>query len=445
MLGTLYDKWDKCESVDIKEGDKFIIIRGKRLEVKLEEENKLRLSLVEMVDNKDEQHRKAVSCLMNSLEQHRKELVVIKQELKEIYKKLDIEEFEEGAEEALEGQARDKRALQRSHVKEIKKLEAQTTVRVNYRLVKTGLTAVLTPGLTLHPKFLSEPVCWCPYNMPESKLLDETTTMVEEMPLTFTSAQQTTAKGLGLKVCFTDRESKFVITAKDIDGQPRDVGGDQFVVESKEAEIKYSVIDKRNGMYEVNYSGVNAKFVKQFSLSVTLLGRPIGGSPFSVNPRTLLVEFSSAGHYNRDWLDAAVANMSNISNARLWVSLHDESGAEVYMSTGVTNGKWTQKHITSPGNQWYDENHGNAIQLENGDRVMIIGKESKGAPSSFYNPYNIIVNAGWDNSNLSSWKHPRRMIIYRQDVIYFSSSGFYQSDIWPAKFNGIFRIYCMPL
>ena len=41
MLGTLHDKWDKSESVDIKAGDTYIIVRGKRLEVMLEEKNNI--------------------------------------------------------------------------------------------------------------------------------------------------------------------------------------------------------------------------------------------------------------------------------------------------------------------------------------------------------------------------------------------------------------------
>jgi len=408
------------------------------------------------LDNKYEQHYAAVTGMMNTLQQRRKDVAIINQELQEIIKKLDSEELEDDVEVDLEGKARDRRALKRHHLKEIKKLEAKTTITVNYNIVKTGLTAVLSPGLMLHPEFLLEPVCWCPINLPESKLIDEMTTMVEELPLSLTSAQHTTAKGSGLEECFHDKESKFVITAKDFSGKPRDIGGDEFVLESKESDIKYTVVDKKNGTYEVSYYGGHAEVCGQLILDVTLRGRSIQGSPFSVNRYGLLLEFSTNDDHGGDWLDAAVARMSNIPRARLCVILHDANGGEVYKSTGVTTCKWTQEHITSPGPPRYDVKHTNAIVLDNGDRLMIMGKHQingAGYGGSPYLPYNIIINAGWDKGKLSSWKHPRRMIIGRNmpyvpgwtapdNRISFSNSGFTQTSAgnWP-KFNGTFRIY----
>jgi len=461
MLGTLHDKWEISKSVDIREGDRFIFIRGKRVEVKLEEKNQLRLSLVELVDNKSEQHYAAVSGVRNALVQRRKDLAIIQEELKEIVGKLDAEELEEDVEEDLMGQARDRRALIRHHLKEIKKLETNTSIKVNYRVVKTGLTTVLSPGLTLHPKFLPQPVCWCPYDMPKSKIIEEVTTMVEEMPLTITCAQQTTAKGIGLDGCVPDKESKFIITAKDMHGKPLDAGGDEFEVESKEADIKSSVLDKKNGMYEVSYFAGDAKVSEPFSLAVTLGGRPIYGSPFSVKHAALLLEFTTYGNEPSNWLDAAVAKMSNIPRARLWVYLHDANGTEVYGATGVTSRKWTQKHITCSANsQCYDNQHKNAIQLDNGDGLMIIGKSATffqiNCPGwNAFGAYNIIINAGWDKSQLS-FNHPRRMILARTmsfvpnwsnpyNRISFSSSGFkIAGGNWP-KFKGTFRIYYVAL
>jgi len=461
MLGTLHDKWDKSESVPIRKGDTYIIVRGKRLEVKLEEKNQLRLSLVEMVDNRDEQHCEAVSGLMHLLEQRRKDLAINTQELKVITNKLDNEELDEEVEEELEKQARDKRGIKKKHAKEIKKLEAQTTISVHYRIVKTGLTAVLPPGLTLQPEFLSEPVVWCPWNMPASDLVEETTTMVEELPLSVTSAQHTTASGLGLEISSAESESKFVITAKDNEGGLRDSGGDNFVVESYETEIKSSVVDTKNGVYEVSYIiAEDFKESKQFSLAVTLGGRHISGSPFCVETKKLLLEFTTGGDYTKHWLDEAKARMSTISRAKLFVHLYDKNGSEVYYTTGVTSCKWSQDYITSPNRkQHFDDAHTNAIRLDNGDRMIIIGANDKAYHSVWgdaYYPSNIIITKGWDVNKLNGFQ-PRRMIIALHapyvkgwvapdNLISFSSTGFTQgmSCIWP-KFNGTFRIYYKPL
>jgi hypothetical protein len=198
MLGIIHDIKDVSESVYIKEGDKFVILRGKRLEVKLEENNELRLSFVKTVENRHEQHFEAVSRLKNLLDSRRKDLSKIKQELKDITSRLDNEDMEENEEEWLEKQYRAKRSAKKRHEKEIKKLGTKTSITVHYRIAKTGVTAVLPTGLTCWPKFLPEPVCWCPFNVPKSSLVDDTTTEVDEMPVTITCPQKTTATGIGL-------------------------------------------------------------------------------------------------------------------------------------------------------------------------------------------------------------------------------------------------------
>ena len=370
MLGTIHDKWDKFQSVHVNEGDKFVIIRGNRVEVKLEENNHLRLSVVKKLANRDEQYHEAVLNMKNLLKKRREDLAMITQEMKELNSKLDTEDLKEEDEDDLYRQVRSRRTIKKNHEKEIGKLLAKTTVTVNYRIVNTGLTALLPPGLTLQPNFLPEPVCWCPHNMPASNVVEETTSMVEEMPLMIP-----TATGSGLKHCLTNHEAKFVITAKDLEGKLVDGIADDFVVECKEAEIKYTILNKKKGTWEVSYFGGDLEKHKQFSLAVTHFGRHIRGSPFSVARPPLLLEFSSAVNHTKDWLDEAVMTMSNISRARLWVQLCDLNGSEVYKSTGVTSCKWTQNHITAPGSQSEgDASHSNVILLDNGDGMMIVGK-----------------------------------------------------------------------
>jgi len=446
MLGTII--CHQSESVGVKEGDNFVDIGGKRVEVKLEKGNQLRMSLLKTVNDREKQRTEAIAEFNNVLWQRHKDLALVKKELNDIIDKLNDVTLDADAEEELEKQARAKRAQKREYAQEISNLEAKTTVSVNYRIIKTGLTALLFPGMTLHPKFLPEPVCWSPYNVPESDIVEETTAKTEDIQLYSTSAT-----GSGLKYTIPNEESRFVITAEDFKGD------DTLAIESKEAEITSSVEDKKNGSYEVIYSASNITSGERFSLDVTLHGNPIHGSPFSVRTPSLLLEFSTAGNQSKDWLDPAIQVMTAIPRARLWVQLSDMNGSVAYKSTGVTNCKWTSNHITAPDQQWCDDQHTNAVQLDNGDRMLIIGKSgwSGGWGADAYRTSNIIINAGWDNDKLSYFNHPRRMIIAVEapfvpgwsapdNLISFSDSGFNltENGNWP-KFNGIFRIYFEPL
>jgi len=456
MLGIIHDIWDKTKSVPVKEGDQFVVLQGKRLEVKIEEGKQLRLSLVEEVDDRDERHHEALSARTNLLKSRRTDLTLNNEELNVIIGKLDGEELDEVVEEDLESQARDKRRIKRLHAKEIRKVESQTTVIVEYRSVKTGYSSVLPPGLMSQPQFLSEPVCWCPLDIPEP--VEETSTKVENMPVNVTSAPNTTAAGDGLSKCMSTEKSKFIITAMGFDGEHRHVGGDKYAVECKETEIQSLIRDKNNGKYEVSYSAGDLKGLDEISLGVSLRGLHISGSPFAVECRCLLLEFSSKVNHKKDWLDEAVREMSTIPRARLWVHLYDANGSEVYQSTGVTTTKWTPDYITAPQKvQHYDNKHTNVIRLDNGDGMMITGKANSDCPLlNAYLPYNIIINAGWNQSMLSTYKHPRRMIIATcapnvpgwkaaDNRISFSSAGFStMATGWP-KFNGKFRIYYKPL
>jgi len=457
MLGTIYDLWDKAMSVPVKKGDQFVTLRGKRVEVKLEENNYLRISLVETQDDRNEQYNKAVSNVSSKLDNHRKELVKINQELKEILSALS-DDLEEDHQEKLFEQVRAKKAIKKIHEKEINNLGDQTVVTVSYSVVKSGVTAVLPPGLTLRPRFLSEPVCWCPIDMPASHLVKKETPMVEKLPII--SASDITASGPGVEQCVAKHEASFVVTTKTKGKELLDVNCDHFLVESKEADIDFTVLQKEKGICEVTYkAALDDQPCKQFSLAVSFLGHPIQGSPFHVKlPPFKLMEFSTSGNHTQDWQDPALKIMSSVSRARLLVQLYDVNGSEVYNATGVTKSKWTPNCITAPGQQWFESNHTNAIELNNGDRMMIIGKNSMNISSwgaDIYHSNNIIINIGWKPR--LNYNHPRRMIIALSapgvpgwtapgNLISFSKTGFTPTDRgnWP-KFQGTFRISYTPL
>jgi len=222
-------------------------------------------------------------------------------------------------------------------------------------------------------------------------------------------------------------------------------------------------MDKTNGSYVVSYSPDCVKEGDQISLSVTHLGCHIRGSPFHVSvSRRLLLEVSSTDNLAADWLDPAVATMSNIQRARLYVSLFDTNGSEVYKGTGVTKCPWSELHITAPGKQYWDDKHTNAIHLDNGDCMLIIGKKSGLEKSGLhylydlYRPYSVTIIEGGDDKWVN-WYQRRRLIIADsapstpgwsapENRISFSSAGFKLTSAvsWP-KFNGNFKIYYKPL
>jgi len=284
--------------------------------------------------------------------------------------------------------------------------------------------------------------------------------MVEELPLKMTSPKHTTAMGDGLKYCPPNENATFIITAKDEDGNPRESGGDVFVVESKEAEIKASVVDQKNGSYQVSYSSGGVKEGDQFYLAINLHGFPISGSPFHVSARHLLLKVASTDNLAADWLDPAVAKMSDLQGAKLYVRLCDTDGSEIYKGTGVTKCPWSQRYITAPGTQNPDVSHTNAIHLDNGDWLLIMGKHTDDFPHwswDIYRKYTINIIEGGEPRTWKGAGQRRRMVIsvnasstpgwrVPENRISFSRTGFSTTSDgnWP-KFNGTFEIFYVPL
>jgi len=195
-------------------------------------------------------------------------------------------------------------------------------------------------------------------------------------------------------------------------------------------------------------------------MAVTLLDCHISGSPFPVSVGRLLLKVSSADYLADDWLDPAVAKMSNIQRARLFVRLLDSNGAEVYKGTGVTKCAWSKLHITAPGKQYCDHRHTNAIGLDNGDGMMIMSKSTglsyRPWSDDLYRNYSITIVEGDDPRTWSS--HQRRRMILAPNAsntpgwttpenrISFANAGFKATinGNWP-KFNGTFQIFYQPL
>jgi hypothetical protein len=272
------------EPIEISEAVFQIVIHGVHVEAKVEE-NGLRLSRFEKVSsNRDEKIGERVLDLDNLIGHRREDLEHTKKELEELKDRL-YEEEDEDESDALHVQFKIKRAIRKKHEQEIERLEAKTSVGVSYQVVTKGVFTVLPAGLNVRVDFLQKVVSWCPAESP-SNPFEEVEEKYEEVPQSSTSAKHTTATGAGLESCTPNQEAKFVIVARDGQGQRRDVGGDTFVVTSRHVELKSSVVDKKNGTYEVTYAALAYAAPDtedgKFAVTVSLWGRSVHDSPFGV-------------------------------------------------------------------------------------------------------------------------------------------------------------------
>eukprot|EP00457_Paulinella_chromatophora_P005355 gb/GEZN01005372.1/.p1 GENE.gb/GEZN01005372.1/~~gb/GEZN01005372.1/.p1 ORF type:complete len:538 (-),score=82.61 gb/GEZN01005372.1/:143-1756(-) len=155
-----------------------------------------------------------------------------------------------------------------------------------------------------------------------------------------TSAEHTTAMGTGLERVCPSEEAKFIITTKDHKGQVRNAGGDSFVVESAQTELKSSVVDKNNGTYDVSYVLGKESKENTFPLSVSLRGRPICGSPFAVS-----VGFAQWAKENLKWAqDSQTVALDSPLIARC--TGQSCKGGQVRCATPLPTGQTTRWIVT---------------------------------------------------------------------------------------------------
>jgi hypothetical protein len=95
---------------------------------------------------------------------------------------------------------------------------------------------------------------------------------------------------------------------------------------------------------------------------------------------------------DNNWFDACVAAPGN--NVR--VRVYDVNNNVTYEATGPKVGVWDQNQITSTAgvnDQYHSGNHNRMISLNNGDKLMIAGKNAAnaGCGGSFGNGYGIVI------------------------------------------------------
>ncbi|XP_077983416.1 E3 ubiquitin-protein ligase TRIM71-like [Glandiceps talaboti] len=99
-------------------------------------------------------------------------------------------------------------------------------------------------------------------------------------------ASNSTATGDGVKRALRGKIAMFMVQAKDHQGEPRCVGGDQVsvIVQGPEGGLYHAeVIDRQNGTYTVSY---RPQLEGEHRITVTLRGRHIYESPFRVQVKS---------------------------------------------------------------------------------------------------------------------------------------------------------------
>ena len=99
------------------------------------------------------------------------------------------------------------------------------------------------------------------------------------MPIT-TCAARCRAQGDGLSVATVRQQASFTVNACDAEGEPVQQGGNIFFIAIRGASrVRAKVTDNQDGTYSVAYK---PSVSGHYSVSISLFGEPVAGSPFQV-------------------------------------------------------------------------------------------------------------------------------------------------------------------
>ena len=117
----------------------------------------------------------------------------------------------------------------------------------------------------------------------------------------YTSANTTSAFGVGIETASPGRDTSFIITARDFQGTERTVGGDMFEVElqgEKGTKVGVKLVDRRDGTYTGTYT-LPVDFKGELELSILFRGIHIQGSPYRVH--TTALHFIGFAPWYQNW------------------------------------------------------------------------------------------------------------------------------------------------
>ncbi|XP_069113293.1 E3 ubiquitin-protein ligase TRIM71-like [Argopecten irradians] len=256
------------------------------------------------------------------------------------------------------------------------------------------------------------------------------------------------ATGDGLKKALKGKVSLFMIHTKDHHGEPRVIGGDpvECIIHSSDgAFYRAEVIDRQNGTYAVTY---RPQLEGQHIISVTIHGKHIAESPFTVNIRSgrnyatigpMLFEFGGEGEVEgklcRPWgvccdRDGNVV-IADRSNNRIQVFNSDGTFCHRFGTSGTRNGQFDRPAGVACDNQGRiivadKDNH--RVQIFTIDGTFLLKFGEKGNKNGQFNyPWDVAVNS--EGKILVSDTRNHRVQLFSPDGQFVNKYGF-EGSLW---------------
>ncbi|XP_070574370.1 E3 ubiquitin-protein ligase TRIM71-like [Ptychodera flava] len=261
-------------------------------------------------------------------------------------------------------------------------------------------------------------------------------------------APNSTATGDGVKRALRGKIALFMVQAKDHQGEPRCIGGDQVnvIVQGPEGGLYHAeVIDRQNGTYTVSY---RPQVEGEHHISVTLRGKHIVDSPFKVQVksgrnyanigpmvRMFGSEGEAAGQLCRPWgvctdKDGHII-VADRSNNRIQIFHPSGRFVHKFGSAGSRNGQFDRPAGVAVDNQNHiivadKDNHRIQMFTLEGQFVLKFGE--KGVKNGQFNyPWDVAVSP--DGRILVSDTRNHRIQLFAPDGTFLNKYGF-EGALW---------------
>ncbi|XP_046361249.2 E3 ubiquitin-protein ligase TRIM71-like [Haliotis rufescens] len=261
-------------------------------------------------------------------------------------------------------------------------------------------------------------------------------------------APNSCATGDGLKRALKGKLALFMVHTKDHHGEGRVMGGDplEIIIQSPEGALyRTEVIDRQNGSYAVTY---RPQTEGQHIISVTIRGKHIRESPFTVNVRSGrnyaaigrgIFQFGGEGDGDgklcRPWgvccdRDGYVI-VADRSNNRVQVFSPDGAFHHKFGSPGSRNGQFDRPAgvcVDLQGRIIVADKDNHRVQLFTFEGNFVLKFGEKGNKNGQFNyPWDVAVNS--DGKILVSDTRNHRVQLFTPDGQYLNKYGF-EGPLW---------------